>query len=275
MSRNSSRFDAGEIAFVVWHEQWDANIHSHADQGVIILAEAEVDGKPTPLLRFNCFDVERSYVYAPDGKNRVCRIDPIADGNPIGWTMRQLRDRLPAMLVEAGFDEIASSVDTDEVTGVLGDLERAAREAFSNGRQTVKHNRGTDIFEAGPVRFGLEMRTLPDDGGLAIHVLSDLCGPPGAPYSEETEILAFDCFRELPHYHYGPRNKNHRYYWDKAVVPDPLEWTLDLLKAGKLRAMIEAAGYPGIAADLDEGVVASLLPALEAKAREMQPKPTG
>ena len=85
-------------------------------------------------------------------------------------------------------------------------------------------------------------------------------------------ILAFDCFRELPHYHYGPRNKNHRIYWDKTVVPDPLEWTLDLFKARKLGAMIEAAGYPGVAADLDEELVASLLPDLEARAREMQPK---
>ena len=275
MARNSSRIDVGEIAFVVWQEQWDANIHSHADQGVIIVVEAEVDGKPTPLLRFNCFDVERSYVYAPEGKNRICRIDPIADGNPIGWTMRQIRDRLPDMIAAAGFDAIASKVDPEAVAGVAGDLERAARDAFANQRRTVKHNRGTDIFEAGAVRFGLEMRSLPDDGGLAIHVLSDLCGPPGAPYSEETEILAFDCFRELPHYHYGPRNKNHRIYWDKTVVPDPLEWTLDLLKAGKLGAMIDAAGYPGVAADLDEGVVASLLPALEAKAREMQPRETG
>ena len=275
MRRNKLRIDAGEIAFVVWHEQWDANIHSHADQGIIIVVEAEVEGTPTALLRFNCFDVERSYVYAPEGENRVCRIDPVADGNPIGWTMRQLRDRLPGMLEAAGFGEIAARVDTDRVDGVLVDLERAARDSFTNQRGTVKHNRGTDIIEAGAVRFGLEMRTLPDDGGLAIHVLSDLAGPPGAPYSEETEILAFDCFRELPHYHYGPRNKNHRYYWDKTVVPDPLEWTLDRLKAGKLRAMIEAAGYPGVASDLDEDLIASLLPALEARAREMQPRKAG
>ena len=59
------------------------------------------------------------------------------------------------------------------------------------------------------------------------------------------------------------------------MVPDPLEWTLDLFKAGKLRAMIDAAGYPGVAADLDDALVASLLPALEARAREMQPKPAG
>ena len=275
MQRKSKRFDAGEIDFVVWHEQWDANIHSHADQGVIIVVEGEVGGAATPLLRFNCFDVERSYVYAPEGKNRICRIDPIADGNPIGWTMRQLRDRLPQMLDAAGYGEVAAKVDMDRVAGLLGDLERATRDAFTNHRGTVKHNRGTDIFEAGAIRFGLEMRTLPDDGGLAIHVLSDLCGPPDAPYSEETEILAFDCFRELPHYHYGPRNKNHRYYWDKTVVPDPLEWTLDLFKAGKLRAMIDAAGYPGVAADLDDALIASLLPALEERAREMQPKPAG
>ena len=275
MRRNSARFDAGEIAFVLWHEHWDANIHSHADQGVIIEVEGEAAGKPVPLLRFNCFDVERSYIYAPEGRNRVCQIDPIADGHPIGWTMRQLRDRLPEMIEAAGYGEIAASVDRDRVAGLVGDLERAARDSFANGRQTVKHNRGTDMFEAGVIRFGLEMRTLPDDGGLAIHVLSDLAGPPGAPYTEETEILAFDCFRELPHYHYGPRNKNHRIYWDKTVVPDPLEWTLDLFKAGKLGAMIDAAGYPGVAADLDDGLIASLLPALETRAREMQPKQAG
>ena len=56
------------------------------------------------------------------------------------------------------------------------------------------------------------------------------------------------------------------------MIPDPLEWTLDVLKAGKLKPMIDAAGYPGVAADLDEGLVASLLPALETRAREMQPK---
>ncbi|MBT5811937.1 MAG: hypothetical protein HOI19_16305, partial [Rhodospirillaceae bacterium] len=84
-------------------------------------------------------------------------------------------------------------------------------------------------------------------------------------------LLAFDCFRKEPHYHYGPRNKNHRIYFDKTVVPDPLEWTLDVLKARKIRDMIAAAGYPGVAADVDEDIIASLLPSIEAKARELQP----
>ena len=178
MRRDRSRFEAGEIAFIVWHEQWDANIHRHADQGVILVVEGEAGGKPVPLLRFHCFDVERSYVYAPEGKNRICRIDPIADGNPIGWSVRQLRARLPEMLAAAGYEEIAARVDLGRVAAILGDVERAARDAFLNGRRTVKHNRGTEIFEAGAIRFGLEMRDLGDDGGLAIHVLSESGGRP-------------------------------------------------------------------------------------------------
>ncbi len=145
---------------------------------------------------------------------------------------------------------------------------------FATGRNTVKHNRGTDIFEAGNFRFGLEMRKqVGGDGGLAIHVLADLAGTPGRTYVEETELLAFDCFREAPHYHYGPRNKNHRIFWDKTLVPDPLGWTLEQFKSGKLRDMIQQAGYPGVAADYDQDVVNALMPALEKRAREMDAQP--
>jgi hypothetical protein len=35
--------------------------------------------------------------------------------------------------------------------------------------------------------------------------------------------------------------------------------------------MIARAGYPGVAADYDQSVVDELMPALEKKAREMQP----
>ena len=272
MTIEESRYEAGGLAFAIRHEQWDANIHSHADQGVIIEVTAPVDGREVALLRFNCCDIERSYVYDPDGEHKVCRMDPIVDGNPVGWSVRQMRKNLSPMLSRAGHGNLADGLDKAAVDGVLDQVEATAREAYIRGRRTVKHNRGTDIFEAGNIRFGLEMRDLGADGGLAIHVLSDLVGTTGDSYAEETEIMAFDCFREEPHYHYGPRNKNHRIYFDKAIIPDPLEWTLGVLKAGKLKPMIEAAGYPGVAADLDEGLIASLLPWIESRAREMQPK---
>lgn len=265
--------EAGAVKFIIQHEVWDGNIHDHGDQGVAVLVTAPVDGKETTLLRFNCFDIDRSYIYGPEGKNRKCRMDPTVDGNPIAWTVKQLRNNLPTMLKEAGYDSVASKVKAREVQAKLGEVENHARTMFATARSTVKHNRGTDHFEAGNIRFGLEMRTQTSgDGGLAIHVLSDLAGTPGKAYMEETELLAFDCFREAPHYHYGPRNKNYRIFWDKTLVPDTLEWTLQQFKAGKLRDMIQRAGYPGVAADIDQTLIDAVLPAMEAKAREFQPK---
>jgi len=269
-----STFAAGNVCFVVQHELWDGNIESHADQGVAILVNGQIDGQETTLLRFNCFDLERSYVYGPDKVNRYCRMDPTVDGNPIGWSVKQMQHKLPAMLRAAGYDDIANQVDPHAVVHALSEVDSTARQAFATGRNTVKHNRGTDIYEAGNIRFGLEMRKQAGgDGGLAIHVLADLAGTPGRTYTEETEILAFDCFREAPHYHYGPRNKNHRIFWDKTLVTDTLGWTLEQIRSGKLRDMIERAGYPGVAADYDHGVVTALMPELEKRAREMDAQP--
>src|SRR5688572_28015812 len=263
-------FDAGAVSFVVQHELWDGNIEDHSDQGVAILVMGQVGGEETELLRFNCFDLERSYVYGPETMNKLCRMDPTVDGNPIGWSVKQMRHKLPDMLRAAGYEDMANKVDAQAVSHTLAEVESTARELFATGRNTVKHNRGTDMFEAGNFRFGLEMRKQAGgDGGLAIHVLADLAGTPGRTYTEETKLLAFDCFREAPHYHYGPRNKNHRIFWDKTLVPDPLGWTLEQFKSGKLLDMIQRAGYPGVAADFDHDVVNALLPALEQRAREM------
>ena len=263
-----TKIDAGAVSFVVQHELWDGNLQDHSDQGVVILVEAN----DTTLLRFNCFDLERSYIYGPEKVNRLCRMDPVVDGNPIMWSVKQIRNYLPTMLKEAGYEDVASKVNMGEVEAVLGEVESTAREVYANGRNTVKHNRGHDIFEAGNIRFGLELRKQAGgDGGLAIHVLADLAGTPGRTYCEETELLAFDCFRDAPHYHYGPRNKNHRIFWDRTLVPDTLEWTLDRFKNKDLKDMIARAGYPGIAADIDQDLIDSIMPSLEAKARELQP----
>ena len=271
-----TRFEVGPITFIARHELWDGNIQDHADQGVSIVVQGIVDGEETTLLRFNCFDVERSYIYGPENPNlksdgpmmlagrtegstgmgKLYRMDPTADGNP--------------MLERAGYPEIAKELDLEELMDTLPELEATARELFVSKRNVVKHNRGTDIFEAGNIRFGLEMRRLPvGDGGLAIHVLSDLGGTSEKSYVEETELMAFDLFWDGPHYHYGPRNKNHRIYWDRTLVQDYLGWVLDKIEGKKLGAMIERAGYPGVAADLDQDMIDAVLPALTTKAREM------
>ena len=278
-------FTAGPLSFVVKHELWDENIQDHADQGVAICVTADVTGRRTILLRFNCFDIEKSYIYGPENTElavagpemlggsaltNLYRMDPIACGNPIGWTIRTLDAKLPKMLERAGYPAIAKTVEMSEVRQVLPEVEACARQLYATKRNTVKHNRGTHIFEAGNIRFGLEMRRLPmGDGGLAIHVLADIGGTPGKHYTEETELLAFDHFWNGAHYHYGPRNKNHRIYWDRTLVENPLAWTLEQFDNGKLRAMLERAGYPGVAADLDEGKLREVLPAMKKHALAM------
>ena len=285
-----TRFEVGPITFIARHELWDGNIQDHADQGVSIVVQGIVDGEETTLLRFNCFDVERSYIFGPENPNlksdgpmmlagrtegstgmgKLYRMDPTADGNPIGWTIKTMKSKLPDMLERAGYPEIAKELDLEELMDTLPELEATARELFVSKRNVVKHNRGTDIFEAGNIRFGLEMRRLPvGDGGLAIHVLSELGGTSEKSYVEETELMAFDLFWDGPHYHYGPRNKNHRIYWDRTLVQDYLGWVLDKIEGKKLGAMIERAGYPGVAADLDQDMIDAVLPALTTKAREM------
>ena len=285
-----TRFEVGPVTFIARHELWDGNIQDHADQGVSIVVQGVVGGAETTRLRFNCFDIERSYIYGPQnpdmkpdgpmmlagrtegstGMGKLYRMDPTADGNPIGWTIKTIRAKIVDMLHRAGYPEIAKEIDLEVLMEVLPELEATARELFVSKRNVVKHNRGTEIFEAGNIRFGLEMRRLPvGDGGLAIHVLSDIGGTTEKSYVEETELMAFDLFWDGPHYHYGPRNKNHRIYWDRTLVQDYLGWVLDKIEGKKLGAMIERAGYPGVAADLDQDMIDAVLPALTQKAREM------
>lgn len=279
------------LTFKVRHELWDGNIDDHPDQGVIIEVAAAVADKPTVLLRFHCFDTERSYVYGPENPELIVggpmmlerrskrgqasghqfRMDPVADGNPIGWTIRTLEKSMEKMLDHAGYKNIAQSVDRTTLGTVLREVEDYARSIYAAKRNTVKHNRGTHVFPAGNIKFGLEMRRLPvGDGGLAIHVLSDLAGSTENTYVEETEILAFDFFWDGPHYHYGPRNKNHRIYWDRTLVEDPLAWVMEQFENRNLGRMIERAGYPGVAADLDLDKIASVLPEVKRTARELQ-----
>ncbi len=277
-----TEFAAAPVSFVVRHQLWDANVEDHMDQGISIEVTATIGGQDTTLLRFNCFDLERSYVYGPEnpalstpgrvgaGMGIHRRADPIIDPHPIAWAIKLLGTKLPAMIEQSGYKGVAGLIDMAAVQKILPDVDACAREIFAVKRNVVKHNRGTDLFEAGAIRFGLEMRRQRNgDGGLALHVLADIGGTRSKSYIEETELLAFDCFWKDAHYHYGPRNKNHRTNWDLTIVDDPLDWTFEQIAKGKLRAMIERAGYPGIANDVDQETIDAVLPALKKRAYEM------
>lgn len=63
-------------------------------------------------LRFDCFESEPHYHYinSARGENLICRIDEVAEGDPIEWTVGRLRDRLPDMLDLAGAHQLAGAV---------------------------------------------------------------------------------------------------------------------------------------------------------------------
>jgi hypothetical protein len=258
MHIGDTTIEAGAVTFALQYRP------GMADQGVSIQVVGNVKRKKTELLRFDCFDQRPHYHYDPGDKNERFDLDKTTASNPIRWTMKQLRTRLPAMLTRAGYMTLAKKLDLDLVSSKLDEVEETARHMALTQRRTVTHNRGTTVIEAGNVRFGLEFRELMNDRGLAIHVLSDVAG-------QEIELLAFDCFERGPHYHYGPRNQDIRLYWDMTTVPDPLRWTLDQFKEGKLQAMIQRAGYPTIASALDTELVATTLAKqVEPQALEMR-----
>jgi len=63
-------------------------------------------------LRFDCFEKEPHYHYIKNAEqgNLICRIDEVAEGDPIEWTLGRLRQRLPEMLDLAGAHQLALAV---------------------------------------------------------------------------------------------------------------------------------------------------------------------
>ena len=67
MKTDYSRVEADKVFFAIWHDQWDANIHHHADQGVIIQVKIGNQNNGINLLRFNCFFYSQYRSIIPTG----------------------------------------------------------------------------------------------------------------------------------------------------------------------------------------------------------------
>lgn len=262
MEKGDTVIDAGAVCVAMSYRR-----EIMPDQGLMIQVLADVGGKETEILRFDCFDQDPHYHYGPENHNIRLHMDKTTAGNPVGWTLSQIRNNLPSMIKRAGYDDLAAKVEANPISAAkMDEIESVAREKARAERRTVHHQLERmlegDMIVAGNIRFGLEFREVANDRGLAIHVLSDVAG-------QEVELLAFDCFEVGPHYHYGPRNQDVRIYWDTTTSGDTLRWTLDQFKSGKLKGMIERAGYPSIAAAVDESLVQSLMPKIEHRSYEL------
>src|SRR5688572_31874949 len=99
-----------------------------ADQGVCIHVMGSPGGVMKELLRFDCFDQEPHYHYAPLEKNERLFLDKTTAGNPLGWALKQLRSRLPEMLEYAGYGTVASQIDGNLLASKMDEVEETARE---------------------------------------------------------------------------------------------------------------------------------------------------
>jgi len=115
--------------------------------------------------------------------------------------------------------------------------------------------------DAGGISFAMRYRDdIAGDEGLCIEVRADVEG-------QDTELLRFDCFRVAPHYHYGPEADDERLMLDLTAAGDSLDWTLNVFERGRLRSMIERAGYDSVAMGINEKDVAEAMPRVVSTAR--------
>ena len=98
------------------------------DCGVSLHVFADVSGEARELLRFDCFSEDPHYHYVSweVPANEVLHMDPIADGDPLAWSLERIRTRLPQMLVRAGAPEVAGRVDAATIEDALPRIAEAA-----------------------------------------------------------------------------------------------------------------------------------------------------
>lgn len=84
-------------------------------------------------LRFDAFDHEPHYhyIFNDTQRNTVVRLDDIAEGDPLAWTIRVVGSRLSQMLTHAHAGALADlvSLSADEITAAVKRLEVVLIEA--------------------------------------------------------------------------------------------------------------------------------------------------
>jgi hypothetical protein len=139
----------------------------------------------------------------------------------------------------------------------------------------------TVYLDAGGLRVGVEYRRLDPDALEAYYSGDDLQeveehSPEGGftdqgvsihieSVGDDHEYLRFDVFEDDPHYHYvdKQRGTNTVIGFDRAANGEMMSWVLRQL-ADRLGPMLDAAGAPHVAAQLDAGAGPALVALLKA-----------
>ena len=77
------------------------------------------------ILRFDCFYKNPHYHVGPSGgESAAYKMKEEGIDDPVRWTLEQLKTRFSAMVKQAGYDEIAGTIDEQSVADQLTRLER-------------------------------------------------------------------------------------------------------------------------------------------------------
>ncbi len=82
-----------------------------------------ISGSERQLLRFDCFKIEPHYHYDPYGIDDKIDLEGEDGDDSVGWSLAQLRTRLPEMVKRAGGTESAiSAADSAEAQKAVSEL---------------------------------------------------------------------------------------------------------------------------------------------------------
>jgi hypothetical protein len=76
------------------------------------------------ILRFDCFSKTPHYHVGPAGKDSVHDMNAEGIADPVRWTLDQLKTRLPSMVTEAGYEEIAKRIDQTAIANRFSQVEK-------------------------------------------------------------------------------------------------------------------------------------------------------
>jgi hypothetical protein len=84
---------------------------------------SENEGKR--ILRFDCFYKNPHYHVGPSGgESAAYKMKDEGIEDPVRWTLEQLKTCFPAMVKQAGYEEIAETIDQQSIADQLTRLER-------------------------------------------------------------------------------------------------------------------------------------------------------
>ena len=114
---------AGGISFAMRYRDDIAG-----DEGLCIEVRAELDGRDTELLRFDCFAVAPHYHYGPEADDDRLMLDLTVAGDALEWTLGCFeRGRLRPMIARAGYHSVADGLDESAVAAALPEIVSSAR----------------------------------------------------------------------------------------------------------------------------------------------------